>query len=277
MSLCSTGYQSKVFVTFGKDKFHTLFQLSHRMCMRICVLVCICARVCLRVCLTFWRAGRVTGELALTATHWLWNPALPCSTVTSRTHTHTHAHICLIDQLDLHITDRPNFSPFPSLANLWPLICTGVNLYTVITRLCSLFSRTDGCCVVCNTEHWHMPLLSQHKRCKESTGPSWKTQVRARCGANGFPLCVLCVYYQLVSFPVVSVTWHHLGRTKRFVSAQKGHGNNGSSVRDQGPIQILKFHFFLELTRGKVPLVNDTFSSNFVLNANTVLRSVVPV
>lgn len=56
------------------------------------VLSCVCVRMCafVHARVTFGRAGRVTGELALTAAHRSRTPAFSCSTVTRRTHSYTH-------------------------------------------------------------------------------------------------------------------------------------------------------------------------------------------
>ena len=102
--------------------------------------------VCLRACMCDLRKGRKSN----------WGAGFDCGTSivdpcilllnshSSYTHTHTQTHTRahtnprLIDQIDLHMSDGANFSPFPPLANLWPLIYTGLNLYTLIMLLCSL-------------------------------------------------------------------------------------------------------------------------------------------
>lgn len=113
------------------------------------VYACMCTT--LHACVTFGRAGRITRELVLTAAHRSWTPAFSCSTVTLCTHTntlswtHTHTHTRLIDQIDLHMSDGANFSPFPPLVNLWPLIYAELNLYTLIMLSGSLsFTHTHS-------------------------------------------------------------------------------------------------------------------------------------
>lgn len=64
--------------------------------------VCVC--MCVHACVTFGRAGRVTGELALTAAHRSWTPALPCSKVTPLTHTHTQTLASLTKETYIWVT-----------------------------------------------------------------------------------------------------------------------------------------------------------------------------
>lgn len=137
-------------------------------CVRARVSVCVCVCVYLHAHVTFERAGRVTGELPSTAAHRSCTPALACSTVAPHTHTYTrtctHANTCLIDQIDLHMSDGANFSPFPPPANLWPLIYARVNLYTVIMLPCSPFTHTHSHAgaggIVCHGALTHAPAVS---------------------------------------------------------------------------------------------------------------------
>lgn len=119
---------------------------------------------CVHACVTFGRAGRVTGELALTAAHRSWTPAFSClnsHSLCTYTHTHVHSHLRLIDQIDLHMSDGANFSPFPPLVNLWPLIYTSLNLYTLIMLSCFLLLpfTHSFCCVQCSVLT-HAPAVS---------------------------------------------------------------------------------------------------------------------
>ena len=185
--LCFGEYQSKVLVMEREDKWAGYFGLRSDLlpvCPSLCVCVCVRARARLRACMCDLRKGRKSN----------WGAGFDCSTSivdpcilllnshSSYTHTHTHTNTRLIDQIDLHMSDGANFSPFPPLANLWPLIYTRLNLYTLIMLLCSLalslftHARSQVFCVVYNAAHWHMPLLSQHKWREESTRSCWRTR-----------------------------------------------------------------------------------------------------
>lgn len=106
----------------------------------------------------------------------------------------------------------------------------------------------------------------------------WKSRTllkdsRAWRGANGSPLCVL---HHLVSFPIVSMTWHHLGRTEHFVLAQEVTGIMiaWSEIKVQSKYWN-SITYFLPLR--KVPFVNYTLFSTFVLDGKTCLPSVVSI
>lgn len=104
----------------------------------LCPWLSVCAwnRTSLRSCVTFGRARRISMELTLTAAHRSWTPAFSCSTFTLCSHTYVHTR--LIGQIDLHMSDGANFSSFPLLVNLWPLIYTELNLYILIMVFDSL-------------------------------------------------------------------------------------------------------------------------------------------
>lgn len=135
------------------------------------------------------------------------------------------------------------------------------------------FSRTQGCCVVYNTEHWHMPLLPQHKPCKESTGASWKTQEERGVEQMAFLWAhpISQRHFQLSA-------WRDITLGEQNILCRHKKVTRIMIARSEIKLQSKYWKsitYFLE--QGAVPLVNCTPSSNFVLNANTVLRSVVPV
>ena len=141
--------------------FRPSFRLAASLSLALCVCVCVRARARLRACMCDLRKGRKSN----------WGAGFDCGTSivdpcilllnshSSYTHTHTHTNTRLIDQIDLHMSDGANFSPFPPLANLWPLIYTRLNLYTLIMLLCSLalslftHARSQVFCVVYNAAH----------------------------------------------------------------------------------------------------------------------------
>lgn len=78
------------------------------------------------------------------------------------------------------MSDGANFSPFPPLVNLWPLIYSELNLYILVLLLDSLSHSHKHSwlfCVAYNSVQWHMLLLSQHKSCEESMGTCCRTQM----------------------------------------------------------------------------------------------------
>lgn len=97
--------------------------------------VCVCVRMC--ACMCDLRKGRKSN----------WGAGFDCGTSivdpcilllnSHSSYTLVHTHNRLIDQIDLHMSDGANFSPFPPRANLWPLIYTRLNLYTLIMLSCS--------------------------------------------------------------------------------------------------------------------------------------------
>lgn len=128
------------------------------------------------------------------------------------THSHTHPHTLsrLIDQIDLHMTDGANFSPFPPLANLWPLIYTGLNLYTLIMLSCSLalslsfhtHIHTGLLCGLQCSALTHAPAVSaqvarKYKNMLKDSGSVWSL-------TDGF---VICVLHELVIFEVYWVQY----------------------------------------------------------------------
>ena len=103
----------------------------------------------------------------------------PCIALLNSHSAHTRTNTRLIDQIDLHMSDRAHFSPFPPLTNLWPLIYTRVNLYTLITLSCSLFSHkhthkavvftthctdTCSCCLSTCGKKKHKNVLKESRR-----------------------------------------------------------------------------------------------------------------
>lgn len=147
----------------------------------------------------------------------------------------------------------------------------GEFIYSHHALVLPVFSLTGLLCGVQYRALRHAPAVSA-----QAVQRKYRTMLKdsrwAWRGANDFSLCVL---HQLVSFPVVrcDIT---LGEQNILCRHKKVTG----IMIARSEIKVQSKHWnsitcFLEL--GKVPLVNYALSSKFVLNANAVLRSVVPV